>query len=100
PCWASVCPTVTTGSWVGRNQRRRHHTTSKKALHKQGPMPTDRGRGLLGPPALHAEQAYTLPVTGPPNLPKIRTEISSARGGSGTPLNCSWRSPGWSQALV
>lgn len=36
-------------------------------------MPTDRGRGLLGPPALDAEQAYALPVTGPSNLPQIRT---------------------------
>jgi len=51
-----------------RIQRWKHHTISKKALHKQGPMPTDRGPQLLEPPALPAEQAYTMPVTGPLSL--------------------------------
>ena len=39
-----------------RIQRWKHHTTSKKALHKQGPMPTDHGLTLVKPPALPAEQ--------------------------------------------
>ena len=34
-----------------------HHTISKKALHKQGPMPTDHGLTPVKPPALPAEQA-------------------------------------------
>jgi hypothetical protein len=40
-----------------RSQRWKHHTISKKALHKQGPMPTDRGLKVLKPPAPCAEQA-------------------------------------------
>jgi len=51
-----------------RIQRWKHHTISKKALHKQGPMPTDRGLKSFKPPALLAEQAYTMPVTGPHSL--------------------------------
>ena len=41
---------------LGRSgkQRRKSHTTSKKALHKQGPMPTGRG---FEPPAPGAEKA-------------------------------------------
>jgi hypothetical protein len=42
-----------------------NHAISKKALHKQGPMPTDRGLEMLQPPAPRAEQASTMPVTGP-----------------------------------
>jgi hypothetical protein len=45
-----------------------NHTISKKALHKQGPMPTDHGPWLHGPPAVAAEQASMMPVTGPLNL--------------------------------
>src|ERR1700719_370291 len=48
-----------------------NHTNSKKALHKQGPMPTDRGLELCQAPALPAEQASTMPVTGPLNLEKF-----------------------------
>jgi hypothetical protein len=33
-------------------------------------MPTDRGLKLLKPPAVLAEQAYTMPVTGPISLEK------------------------------
>jgi hypothetical protein len=40
-----------------RSQRWKHHTTSKKALHQQGPMPTDRGLRQIKPPAPCAEQA-------------------------------------------
>src|SRR5947209_8054695 len=43
-----------------------NHTISKKALHKQGPMPTDRGLNLPKPPALPAEQAFACDRTAEP----------------------------------
>jgi hypothetical protein len=66
---------------LGRSgkQRRKSHTTSKKALHKQGPMPTDHGWRLLEPPALPAEQASTMPVTGPPNLEDPHRDFIGSR---------------------
>jgi hypothetical protein len=36
-------------------------------------MPTDRGLKLLKPPAVLAEQAYTMPVTGPISLENALT---------------------------
>ena len=51
-----------------RIQRWKHHTISKKALQKQGPMPTDHGLKLVKPPALLADKAYTMPLTGPHSL--------------------------------
>ena len=52
---------------LGRSgfSRWEHHTISRKALHQQGPMPTDHGPKSIKPPALTAEQACITPVTGP-----------------------------------
>ncbi|GFG75698.1 hypothetical protein MBOT_30630 [Mycobacterium botniense] len=40
-----------------RIQQSKYHAISKKALQKQGPVPTDRGLKLLRPPATCADQA-------------------------------------------
>ena len=34
---------VATATWLVRSQQWGYHAISKKALHKQGPVPTDRG---------------------------------------------------------
>src|SRR5262249_28061227 len=78
---------------VRRIRGGKHHTISKKALHKQGPMPTDRGLKLLEPP--RCARNRRVPVTGPLSLENLL-----ASGGSGTPLNCPRPSPGWSQPIV
>ena len=51
-----------------RSQRWKHHTTSKKALHKQGPMPTDRGLKLASRPRHARNRHIVMPVTGPCRL--------------------------------
>jgi hypothetical protein len=38
---------VATATWFVQSQRLEYHAISKKALHKQGPVPTDRGRSRL-----------------------------------------------------
>lgn len=56
---------VATATWSVRSQRLECHATSKKALRKQGPVPTSRGRSRLR----YAEQApLAAPVTGPLSL--------------------------------
>jgi hypothetical protein len=42
-------------------------------------MPTDHGWKLLEPPALPAEQASTMPVTGPPNLEDPHRDFIGSR---------------------
>jgi len=59
-------------------------------------MPTDHG---LSRPRHAQNRHYTTPVTGPYCLDEARKPLV-ASGGSGTPLNCPWLSPGWSWRQV
>jgi hypothetical protein len=43
PPLLGFCRLVATGDWARGIQRWKHHTISKKALHQQGPVPTDHG---------------------------------------------------------